>query len=705
MRKSFFAGLLCLPVPLLAQKTRVDTLREVRILGQRPLLEKKLDRTIVHVDALLANTGGQAWQVLENTPGVLVDEDGTITLNGKSGVLVMIDDRPTYLEGTDLVNYLKSLPASTLAQIELLPNPPARYPASGSGIIILRTKRAERNGFHAQLTSNYTQSLFPHVSQSIDVNGQEGPWQITARAGYVYNRNYFVSDRYRRLFDSGDTDNQDIVEDSWAQNISYGASVEHKGRHTSWGALCNGEVGPYHELGHYQDGFLDATGKTDSLTDIRSHYHNQSADVSANAHVRHDWTHEGRSLSADADFVYDHSTAFQDEVSTTTLPGGQVSDIYELIDQQPFTAAIYGLKADYTDKFGQHLYLEAGAQETYSIRQNQGIYTDGTPPALTPDTALNNTFRYDEQIRSAYVTLRRETKGLALQAGLRMENTWGKGKSPDSSFRLDYVNLFPSVHALIGGVLSLAYSRRIDRPGYGDLNPSRFYFDRNSYFSGNTALQPAFSQNLEAAYTYRSRYTLTAGYSTNRGEIHQVFIAEGNTFYYYAINMDRAVVTRLALDVATPLTAHWTVNLHTEGGIHHYRSALPDSTLLNKSLGFVQVSGNTRYSWGKGWSAEASGFYLSNLLVAQWVIRPYGHLDLALRKKCWGDKGAVTLQGIDVLHTWINARTIYLSNAVAHFRNDFHHPAVSLTFSYSLGRKEIKTTEHKTGVEEEKARL
>jgi outer membrane receptor protein involved in Fe transport len=704
MRRIFVTGIICLMAPLLSKAQHKDTtLKEIRILGQRPLVEKKLDRTIVHVDALLANTGGQAWQVLENTPGVTVDEDGTITLNGKSGILIMIDDRPTYMDGTTLVNYLKSLPASTLAQVELLSHPPARYPASGNGIIILRTKRAEQKGFHAQWTSNGTLNPYVHTSQNIDVQGQEGPWQLTARAGYAYNRNYFVSDRYR-VIDGVGTDTQDNSEDSWAQDISYGASVEHKGRRTSWGGIFSGRVGPYHELGHYQDSFSDATGKTDSLTDVRSHFHNLDEDVDANAHVFHTWTHEGRSLSADADFVHYRTGGHQDEVSTTTVPGSTGSGVYELIDDQPFTAYIYSLKTDYTDKFGKRFFLEAGAQETYSIRRNQGIYTDGTPPSLAPDTALNNTFRYDEQIRSAYLTLRHETKRFAVQAGLRLENTWGQGDST-----ISYTNLFPSAHALWkvndDGQLTLAYGRRIERPDYGDLNPSRFYFDRNTYFSGNTALQPAFEQSLEAAYTYRGRYTLTAEYASNRGTIHQVFIAEGNTFYYYAINMDRSVFTRISLDAATPLTAHWSTNLHVDAGIQHYRSVLPGNALLDKSLPYISASGNTRYTWGHGWSAEASGHYQSSLLVAQFVLQPMGNLNLALRRKFWSDRASVTVQGIDLLHTWINARTIYLSNALAHFHNDFHHRAVSLTFTCALGKSGIKTTEHRTGVEGEKTRL
>ncbi|HTJ12246.1 MAG TPA: TonB-dependent receptor [Dinghuibacter sp.] len=688
---------------------KTDTLKSIRILGQRPLAEKRLDRTVVHVDALMANTGGQALDALANTPGVTVDDDGTITLNGKDGILILIDDRPTYLDGQALVNYLKSLPASTLSSIELLPNPPARYPASGNGIIILRTKKALSSGFHAQVTSNYQWNGYPHTSQSIDVNGQEGAWQFSGMAAYSYNRNWFESDRWRRYTDATGKitalDTQINHEDNWAQSIDYMAAVDHKGARTSWGALVSGSANPYHEIGHYRDGFYNALGLPDSMMDTRSRFHNYAADVNANGHFSHRWAHEGRSLSADADFVHYRTEGHQDEVSTS-------SDVYELISDQPFIARIYSFKADYTDKFGKTFFLEAGAQETYSVRQSQGAYLDGAPGLTAPDSAQDNTFRYEEQIRSAYATLRHESKRFTLQAGLRLEDTWAHGRSSgnvDSTIRLSYVDLFPSVHALYkasdADQFTFAYSRRIERPDYNDLNPSRFYFDRTTYFNGNTALQPEFSQNAEVAYTYKGRYTLTASYSSERGLIHQFYVVSGNTFYYYQINMDHRTSGHLAADASTPLGPHWSLNAHGELAVSHYKTHLPDSTMLDKTMPYCLFSGNLRYNFLKGWSAEAVGQYQSSVLVGQTVIQPGGHLNLTVRKKVLHDAGAVTIQGIDVPGTWINRRYAYMNGATEHFYNDFHHRAVSLTFTYGFGKKGIKVERHESGAEEERARL
>ena len=118
------------------------TLNEVAVTAQKSYIQQKIDRTVVNVGALISNTGANALEVLEKTPGVQVDADGNITFKGKSGVLVMIDDKPTYLSAANLATYLRSLPSSSLDQIELMDNPPAKYDAAGNaGVINIKTKK------------------------------------------------------------------------------------------------------------------------------------------------------------------------------------------------------------------------------------------------------------------------------------------------------------------------------------------------------------------------------------------------------------------------------------------------------------------------------------------------------------------------------------------------------------------------------------
>ena len=114
----------------------------VTVVSKKPLIEQKIDRTIVNVDAAVSNVGATALEVLEKSPGISVDKDGNISLKGKQGVQVYIDGRPSYLSGTDLANLLRNMNANQLDQIEIMTNPPAKYDAAGnSGVINIKTKK------------------------------------------------------------------------------------------------------------------------------------------------------------------------------------------------------------------------------------------------------------------------------------------------------------------------------------------------------------------------------------------------------------------------------------------------------------------------------------------------------------------------------------------------------------------------------------
>ncbi len=128
--------------PIQLQAGKETSLETVQIVSKLPLVERKIDRTVVNVDAMITAAGGTAMDALEKSPGVSVDQNGGIRLKGKNGVVVFIDDKPTYMSGADLENYLRSLPASTIKQIELMTNPPAKYDAAGNaGVINIKTKK------------------------------------------------------------------------------------------------------------------------------------------------------------------------------------------------------------------------------------------------------------------------------------------------------------------------------------------------------------------------------------------------------------------------------------------------------------------------------------------------------------------------------------------------------------------------------------
>lgn len=160
------------PVTLTAKAKEMDA---VTVIGRKQLIEQKTDRTVVNVDAAVTNVGASALEVLEKSPGVTVDKDGNISLKGKQGVMIMIDGKPSYLSGTELVNLLRNMNANQLDQIEIMTNPPAKYDAAGnSGIINIKTKKIKLQGFNGSVTAGYSQGKYWKTNNSINMNYRTG---------------------------------------------------------------------------------------------------------------------------------------------------------------------------------------------------------------------------------------------------------------------------------------------------------------------------------------------------------------------------------------------------------------------------------------------------------------------------------------------------------------------------------------------------
>ena len=139
-------------VPALRLAATATALKEVVVQGRPPMLEQRVDRTVVNMDRL--NTAGDnALEALKKIPGITLDRDEHLQYRGSTSVLVLIDGKQSYLTGEALSQYLKSVSAAQLSQVELLPNPPASFDAAGTaGVINIRTKRSARPGLTGTVT-------------------------------------------------------------------------------------------------------------------------------------------------------------------------------------------------------------------------------------------------------------------------------------------------------------------------------------------------------------------------------------------------------------------------------------------------------------------------------------------------------------------------------------------------------------------------
>ncbi len=180
-----------------------NDLAGVTVNAKRALVEQRIDRTIVNVDASITNIGTSALEVLEKSPGVTVDTDGNISLKGKEGVLIMVDGRPTQLSGADLANLLRNMNSNQLDQIEIMTNPPARYDAAGNaGVINIKTKKIITSGTNGSASVTYTQGRYAKTAESFNFNYREGKVNVFTNLSHNYQKRYVTLDIDRNIYNS-----------------------------------------------------------------------------------------------------------------------------------------------------------------------------------------------------------------------------------------------------------------------------------------------------------------------------------------------------------------------------------------------------------------------------------------------------------------------------------------------------------------------
>jgi outer membrane cobalamin receptor len=175
-------------------------LDEVKVETKKPFIERKLDRLIVNVENSIVSSGTTLLEVLERSPGVMVNQQTGINLKGKSGVIIMFDGKPTPLSGEDLITYLKSIPSSNIERIEIITNPSAKYDASGNaGIIDIRFKKDKRDGNNGTLGFSIGQGVYNKPSANASMNYRQGKWNVFGNGSYAAPNgftNFYINRRF-----------------------------------------------------------------------------------------------------------------------------------------------------------------------------------------------------------------------------------------------------------------------------------------------------------------------------------------------------------------------------------------------------------------------------------------------------------------------------------------------------------------------------
>ena len=684
-----------------------NSLAAVAVVGKRPPIEQKADKTIINVDASPSNAGSTAMDVLEKAPGVTLDKDDNISLKGKQGVTIMIDGKPTYLSATQLADYLKSLPASAIDQIELMTNPSAKYDAAGnSGIINIRTKKNKLKGFNGNLNLTQTQGVYPKPSGSLNLNYRTGQFNFFLNAGYSHWEGFQVLQIQRKYLD-GDASHtiNSIFQQTTVMrftnpeaNLKFGMDYYVTPK-TTVGFVVSGFRNKEENRSGSNIQLLNPNYVVDSLVFSPNTNNTSWKNGSANINFRHTYDSAGRELTADLDYVRYSSMSDQYFNNQTFTPDNVLLGQSILTGHLPSTINIYTFKTDYTRPLTNGYKLETGIKLSYVNTDNTANYYDVVGGKSNVDTTKSNAFIYRENVNAAYVTLTRQYgKKWTVQAGLRAENTnyyghqLGNGETVinnDSSFSRSYVNLFPTLYVTYDvnekNTFTLNYGRRIDRPAYQDLNPFLFFLDQYTYQAGNPYLQPQFTQNVELSHTYKHFLTTTLNYSYTQNFFTETFQQSGQATIVRNGNIGSRQNAGIAVSAQVPLAKWWTAILYTNVNYTKFTGVLYGQN-IDVDATTLLLNVTNQFNFQHGWTGELSGFYRTKGVEGQIIVDPMGQGTVAIARKILKDKATLKLSVRDFLYTNQVRGYINFQETDATFHNRRDSRQVAMTFSWNFGK-------------------
>lgn len=698
-------------------------LQGVQVSGKKQFVQRKIDRVVINPDALIGNAGTSALEVLEKSPGILVDINGNISLKGKPGVVVFIDDKPTYMAAADLSNYLRSLPAGSIESVEIMTNPPARYDAAGNaGIINIKLKKNIARGVNGGLSLSYGQGRYLRTNNSFNINYRVN--KVNLFSNISWNRNNSYQDlrinRYYYAADgsysSGFTQNSYIRRAQSGQTARVGVDY-YMNKQITLGAVVAGFINPASGEVTNSAKVLDATNNPVSLVAAYNPSDKKWKNGSINLNYAHKLDAKGRELSANADYIHYTSTYTQRLENNNYAPDGSLQSSSTLASTLPATISIQTIKTDYTHPLAGGGKADAGFKSSFVQTDNTASFFDVAGNNSTPNYDFSNRFRYKENINAAYLNYAKDWKKISVQLGLRLENTNIRGNQlgnsviKDSSFTRHYTSLFPTLYlayridSLQKHQLGFSFGRRINRPNYQDMNPFTYPLDRYTYYAGNPFLQPTFSYNFEISYTYKNFLTTTIEYGFADNLIQETNEQRGTIFYSRPGNFGRQTAWGIDVNGTFQLRKWWILQLYSEFKNLGYKSLVYGQE-LNEDRWYWYIGPTNQFILSKTLSAELAGSYQTRILVGQFLTIPVWQMRAGLSYRLFKGKGSVKLAITDLFYTNQPGGDIRnIARSKADWLSHLDSRVGTLTFTYRFNKGKSLNARQSGASDTEKGRI
>jgi iron complex outermembrane recepter protein len=687
-------------VPDILLKQDAKALSGVTVTAKRPLIENKIDRTIVNVDASVLNVGTSALEVLEKSPGVSVDRDGNITLKGKEGVLVMVDGRPTQLGGADLANLLRNMNSNQLDQIEIMTNPPARYDAAGtSGIINIKTKKILTAGFNGSASIAYSQGRYPKTAEGFNFNYRSGKVNLFTNLSHNYQKRFGTLSFDRNILNSN-TNAIEKIFGQQANRLMEGNAYSAKfgvdffaTQKTTLGAVVNLNSRSNSMTNRNITNISNSSKELESITRATVSEETDWSSVSSNLNFRTLLDKKGKELTSDVDFArhrMDNNLYMIN--SYTNAAGNPFRKADSLKGLLPQAIDVYSARVDYLHPIKKDSRFEAGLKSSIVRTDNNAVYDSIQNGQIVRDVNRSNHFVYEENINAAYANLSTPlSKKWSAQFGLRLENTNATGiqRTTGEKFDRHYTQLFPTAYfqykANEKNNFGFNFGRRVTRPSYQSLNPFIRFIDRYTFSQGNPSLKPSVSNNIEVSHSWKNQITTTINYTAVKDILQEVIQQKGLEAYNMPDNVASLKQFGIAVITNTPINKWWTSSVNFNASRDNYKGVINSAAIDLAATSFI-INATQQFKITKTMTGELNGRYRSGWLEGVIRTSPVGFVGAGLSQQVLKNQGTIRLTARDIFWTQrLKGKTQY-GNVDLTMRQVAETQVVTIGFSYSFSK-------------------
>ena len=648
-----------------------EGLNEVTIIAETSTIQQKVDRKVITIGKDLAATGS-ASELMIGIPSVSVDaQTGDISLRGNSNVRVMVDGK---LSNIPTAQLLKQIPSTAIKSIELITNPSAKYNPEGmSGIINIVLHKNTMIGLNGNVSLGLTHEIDAKFNSSLDMNYRNGKFNLYGS----YSNN--ISKNNNRGFISRPENNSEqffkFLDKRQSHLYKVGVDYYLDDKNTmSVFTTQNNSIS-------------STTGQTEAIFNNNSAF-NQSQIFLAesdnlasqyNFDYKHDFTKDGHNIELEVDYNIFNNDAPAD-FKFLLGPNQNYKD-FNNTDRESTT-----INLDYANPLSEKSKLELGLEarlfnsiiayaSTGDSFNNQGVLRP------TPSTD----FDYTRDIYSAYINYNKQFEKWSYQLGLRAETVQEDALALSSeaastqTFKNDYFELYPSVFFTYTpsekNSYQLSYSRRVDRPGIGQVNPIKEWSSPLISSYGNINLSPQFTNSLEANYTKtlnNRKGTVTGGvfYRMISDEINRALFIDRSDVTSGRIilthdNFDDTSAYGLELSSNYKPTKWWNINTsfdlysQSQKGIAENLTApIETATVADIETNIDKIDNvawNFRmfnnFSLSKSVSFTAFGFYRGKNKTLQFDMEPMYFVNIGARIGFAKGKGTFSLNYNDIFDT------------------------------------------------------